>query len=106
MKATWITSAVAGMIFGAVVHALERDGGKADMALVAPLFLVVVFVGVIGVGQIRAMYAERKRRGLGFFGVMAESGDFTRYYFPAWGRMFACFAAVVATSLGLKVWFP
>lgn len=37
---------------------------------------------------------------------MAESADFIRYYFPAWARMFARFAAIVVASLSLKTWLP
>lgn len=106
MKATWITSSLGGGVLVVVIHVFERNGDKASMPIVLPLFLAVAFVGIIGIGQIREMYAERKRRSLGFFGIMAEREDFTRFYFPAWGRMFAWFAAVVVTSLSLKAWLP
>jgi len=76
------------------------------MALVSPIFFAVVLIGVVGITQIRDMHAERKRRGLGFFGIMAGQEDFTRFYFPGWGRMFIWFVAVVVTIFSLKAWLP
>lgn len=106
MKATWITSSLAGAIFGAVIYALERNGEKTDMAFVSPLFFAVFLIGAIGIAQIREMYAERRKRNLGFFRIMTGREDFIRFYFPAWGRMFVWFAAVVVTLLSLKAWPP
>lgn len=106
MKATWITSSIAGVILGAVIHALEGNGEKANMAIVSPVFIVAVLVGVTGIGQFRELHAERKKRGLGFLGIMAKQEDFSRFYFPAWGRMLLCFVAVVVTTFSLKAWLP
>lgn len=105
MKATWITSAVAGAILGAVIHFAERDDGKADMALIMPVFFITGIVGAVGVSQFREMHAERKRRGLGPFGIMAEPSDFTRFYLPGWGRMLVWFISAVVTVFSLNAWF-
>jgi hypothetical protein len=43
---------------------------------------------------------------MGFFGVMAEPEDFTRFYFPGWGRMFVFVAVTVATIFSLKALLP
>jgi hypothetical protein len=101
MKATWATSLLTGIISGGVIFISELSG-KADMAFVLPVFFAGAFLGVIGLGQIRSMNAERKKRGLGVFGIMASPEDFSRYYFPAWGRMFLWFLATVVTLFTLK----
>ena len=58
------------------------------MLLIAPLFFALALFCVFGTTQIREVYAERNRRGIGPFGAMLAKGDFTRFYFPVWGRMF------------------
>jgi|SRR5688572_19598097 len=102
MRATWITSTVSGVILGTVIHVSESQHGKADMAVVLPVLFAVALVGVAGVDQFREMRAERRKRGLGLFGIMAEPEDFSRFYFPAWGRMFLCFGATAAAIFSLK----
>jgi hypothetical protein len=101
MKATWATSLLTGLIFGGGIFISELSG-KADMAFVLPVFLAGALFGVIGLGQIRSMHEERKKRGLGLFGIMASSEDFSRYYFPAWGRMGLWFLATVVTLFTLQ----
>jgi len=101
MRATWITSLVAGAVFGAIAAGVNRrTGAVADVILVAAL-LVTVLIGVFGVPQIREILEERKKRGLGMFGVMIERSDFSRFYFPTWGRMFVWFCATV---VGVTAW--
>ncbi len=106
MRATWITSVAAGVVFGSVIHLTERHGDEVRMAIVLPIFFAVVIVGVIGVSQIRDMRTERKRRGHGFFDVMAEPDDFSRIHFPRCGRMIAWFISTVVTVVSFKVWLP
>jgi len=101
MKATWATSLLTGIILGGVIYISELSG-KADLVFVLPVFFASALLGVIGLGQIRSMHAERKKRGLGLFGIMASAEDFSRYYFPAWGRMFLWFLATVVTIFSLK----
>lgn len=76
------------------------------MAIVIPIFFAEVIVGVIGVAQIRDMRTERKRRGFGFFDVMADPDDFLRIYFPRCGRMIVWFISTVVTVVSFKVWLP
>ncbi len=106
MRATWITSAVAGAIFGTVIHLSERGGEQVSTAIILPLFFVLAVIGVIGITQVQEIRAERKKRGLGFFGFMAEPGDFSRFYFPGWGRIFVWFITVVGTILCIRAWLP
>ena len=78
-----VAGAVLGIVAGFVVSRVDAF---------AFLVLLIVFfpsalLGVFGVPQMKEMLEERKKRGLGFFGVLAESEDFKRFYLPTWGRM-------------------
>ena len=100
MRATWITSLIAGVIFGSVAGIVVPRVDAMVFAMLLCVFLPTVFVGVFGIGQMKEMLEERKKRGLGFFGVLAESEDFKRFYLPTWGRMLIWF---FATGVGVFV---
>lgn len=93
------------MLFGSVVALLGEMKSELVTTLILVLFGVCAFVGVIGITQLREMYEERRRRGLGWFGVMIESQDFTRFYLPTWGRMFVWFIATAVAAFSTKALF-
>lgn len=108
MRATWITSLLAGSLLGflsRVVDLADEDGlpwtltkQEASWALML-VFFVTTFVGVIGIPQLRESYAEMKRRGAW---TLNRREDLAVFYFPAWGRMAMWFVAVVLTSITAK----
>jgi hypothetical protein len=103
MRASWITSLFAGALFATSIHFLEE--GDHDL-LIMLIFFGTAIVGGGGIGQMREMNAERKKRGLDAFEWMATKDDFTRFYFPVWGRMLIWFFSTIATSMAIQFWFP
>lgn len=108
MRATWLTSLIAGIGFGVLCRIVDT----AEETIVAEALtkqqafygLLVMFVlstvfAVVGVTQIRELHAEHRRRGVR---VMMDAADFTAYYFPTWGRMTVWFLAVASSSLLTK----
>ncbi len=91
MRATWITSLAAGVIFGVVAGIVVPRVDAFAFLVLLVVFLPTTFLGVFGVRQMKEMLEERKRRGLGFFGSLAEIEDLRRFYLPIWGRMLIWF---------------
>lgn len=105
MRATWYTSLIAGFLFAVIASRLEAPAGSPTLVLLVAVFFITGFIGVIGIPQLREMHEERRRRGLGMFGVMVERSDFARFYFPTWGRMFVWFCGTAVASLALNAFF-
>lgn len=99
MKATWVTSAVAGALFATIISIFGSNKSELANLVFLAVFLVSSVVGVIGIGQLREINAERKRRGLGIFSMMAEKDDFARFYVPGWGRSLVWFLAAVCVAV-------
>ncbi|MDX2111375.1 MAG: hypothetical protein SFY80_14180 [Verrucomicrobiota bacterium] len=99
MRATWVTSAIAGAVFGSIPPAITSSESQLVQNALMVLLFASMIVGVIGIGQLREEHVERKRRGLGLFGVMVESGDFKRFLLPTWGRMLVWFISVSVVAL-------
>jgi len=89
----------AGVLFGVVTGVVVPRVDAFAFLVLFGVFLPTTFVGVFGIGQMKEMLEERKRRGLGFFGVLAESEDFKRFYLPTWGRMFIWFLTTGVVAL-------
>lgn len=106
MRATWITSAVAGLPFGFVAALAGLGGEKPKGAIyiaawaVGVLFVPSLVVCVIGISQLREMSARRRLRSSWLSHQVADGPDFL---VPLWGRMGVCSIAAVAGSLISKV---
>jgi len=102
MRATWITSAVAGLPFGFVATLAGLGGDKPKGAfyiaawVVGVLFVPSLVVCVFGISQLREMWVKRRTRNSWLSHQVADGPAFL---VPAWGRMGVWFIAAVAGSL-------
>ena len=98
IRANWLTSLIAGQAFG-VSLTLVPSNTQFGAILIVVIFLASNLLGVFGVVQMKEMFAERKRRGLGLFGTLAEHGDVRRFCFPIWKRMFVWLPSAVLGAI-------
>jgi hypothetical protein len=96
MRATWVTSLIAGMLFGYVARLVDTANLQGVYAVI--IFYISVLFAVLGVPQIREIYAEQRRRG----SVRVRKEDFPAFYLPAWGRMFVWFVACAISAFTIK----
>ncbi len=101
LRATRITSLIAGIIFGTTLSLIETDTSTGTF-LVFAMFLLFMVFAVIGIPQYREAQQEVKRRGLDRLGGLLEQEDFAAFYLPTWGRMFLYFCGTVAGALLTK----
>lgn len=108
MRATWLTAAITGILFSALLawagarglFAREAVGAAAFLgrAAVGAVFLVTMAVGVFGLAFFRDVRAAQRARGLGPLSSLSGPGDLRRFFLPVWGRMLAWFVAAGAAG--------
>lgn len=106
MKATWYTSIISGVGFGIILQVFDPETGV-ETSIISLVFLAFMLVGVVGVSQIRDMFVSRgpfifPPWGTWGTGIKVEKEDFTKFYLPAWGRMFLWFLSTVITVFVVK----
>jgi hypothetical protein len=97
MRATSITSSIAGVILGLAIRLVEVN--RLNHALLFPLFIILAVLAVIGLPQLREMRQERSRSGEW---LLCRKEDFKAFYFPAWRRMFTWFLSCVVSFFAAK----
>jgi hypothetical protein len=104
MRATWITSIVTGVGIGSCSRILDVSAGNIATAGFILFFLAAVFVGVIGITQMREIINRFPPLLFPFSQgiVIPQKEDFAKFYLPTWGRMLACFLATAITVFTLK----
>lgn len=110
MRATWITSAVAGASFGVFASLVKItrvpvDGAAASKYVSLTLGIGLCVVGlfcVIGSTQLRDINAKRRSRGI-LMDIKLE--DVAAFLVPVWGRMLVWFITAGAAALVVKaIW--
>ena len=96
MRATWVTSLIAGILFGVVARLVDTANLEGGYAVI--LFFISALGAVIGIPQIREIHAEHRRRG----SARARMEDFPAFYLPAWGRMIVWFVSCVISAFTTK----
>jgi hypothetical protein len=86
-RATLGSSIAVGIILGAS-SAINGNPSHVSKLAFGGFFFFSVMIWVIGIDQLR--------NNMGFRGGMrVEKGDFHRFYFPVWRRMFGWFAGAI-----------
>lgn len=92
MRATWFTSLLAGIVFGAVTG---LDEAEFSTWYGLALLLILVPVAVLGLPQLReAFTAGKQREGIS----TPRMDDIRRHFIPAWGRLIVWLASAAAAA--------
>jgi hypothetical protein len=94
MRATWLTSLLAGILLGTVGGLAELYEDALLLGLFVGLFFVTTPTLVFGLSLFRELREEQKARGLDWMHPLSEWKDLRRFCFPLWGRMLVWFIAV------------
>ncbi len=98
-RATYLTSILAGIGIGVVLHISEREAWTAVIPML--VFFIAVIFCVVGIPQFRETNSEMRRRNQSIFHAPTQTGDFKKFYVPAWLRMLTFFACTAGTTFVL-----
>ncbi len=86
-RATWLTSAIGGVILGVTTALCVGKAGPAIVSLQAVAFFGTFFIGVQGIEQWLEFEGEQERRDVPRWSMLTRPGDFERFYRPVMLRV-------------------
>ncbi len=102
LRATWITSLLAGLFFGTSIQLLDPPSNSPFSFLLIIAFAAMVVISVVGIPQLRELHQEQRENGGEWFGMHTQGYDFWGFHGPAMGRGCLFFCAVTVSTLIAK----